>query len=211
MPTMARTPRTAERLRACAPRLRAVAFAVAIALALTLPLGLPLSACGGGAGAAHPVRPLPSYSGHAVDLFDDAIEPLAVGFHLDAYRGTPRSDNLLRERTQVGDAVVRARVTTVSSKEEDRGRSWQLGMHTVDRLGGTGPLDPDFALRVGPSDASAGIVRTFESHLIGQTFVAFVREFIRPGGDPELHFHLGPDSKDELDAVNAAVLLERVR
>jgi hypothetical protein len=187
---MARTQRLAERL------------------ALVLPLGLPLCGCGG---AAHPVRPLPPYSGHAVDLFDDEIEPLAVGFHLDAHRAAPRSDYLLRERTQVGDAVVRARVTTVSSKEEDRGRSWQIGMHIVDRLGGAGPLDPDFALRVGPADASAGLVRTFENQLIGQTFVAFVREFSRPGGDAELHFHLGPDSKDELDAVNAAVLLDRVR
>jgi hypothetical protein len=180
-------------------------------LALVVPLGLPLCGCGGGGGAAHPVRPLPPYSGHAVDLFDDAIEPLTVGFHLDAHRAAPRSDNLLRERTQVGDAVVRARVTSVSSREEDGGRSWQIGMHVVDRLGGAGPLDPDFALRVGPTDASAGIVRSFESQLIGQMVVAFVREFIRPGRDPELHFHLAPDSKDELDAVNAAVLLDRVR
>jgi hypothetical protein len=130
---------------------------------------------------------------------------------LEAHRASPRSDNLLRERTQVGDAVVRARVTTVSSKEEDRGRSWELGLHTLDRLGGAGPLEPDFALRVGPNDAAVGLVRTFESRLIGQTFVAFVREFVRPGGDPELHFHLAPDSKDELDAVKAAVLESRVR
>ena len=107
----------------------------------------------------------------------------------------------------MGDAVVRARVTTVTSKEEDRGRSWQLGFHSLERLGGTGPLETDFVLRVGPTDAAAGLVRAFETRLIGQTFVGFVREFIRPGGETELHFHLAPDTKDEVDAVTAAILL----
>jgi hypothetical protein len=107
--------------------------------------------------------------------------------------------------------VVRALVTTVTSKEEDRGRSWQLGMHTVERLGGEGPLETDFTLRVSASDVSAGIMRAFEGHLIGTRFVAFVREFIRPGGETELHFHLAQDAKDEVEAVKAAVLTDRVR
>jgi hypothetical protein len=176
-----------------------------------------LCECGGNtAEPAHPDRPLPSYAAHWTELFDDAIEPMAVGgFQLglptEAGRTAPRGDNLLRERSQVGDAVVRARVTTVTTKEEDRGRSWQLGLHTVERLGGAGPLEADFVLRVGPTDSAAGIVRAFETRLIGQTFVAFAREFMRPGGETELHFHLAPDTKDETDAVTAAILLNPVR
>jgi hypothetical protein len=178
---------------------------------------LPPAGCGGNAAEpARPSRPLPSYAAHWTELFDDAIEPTAVGgFQLglptDSGRTTPRSDNLLRERSQVGDAVVRARVTTVTSKEEDRGRSWQLGFHSLERLGGAGPLEADFALRVGPTDAAAGLVRAFETRLIGQTFIGFVREFIRPGGETELHFHLAPDTKDEVDAVTAAILLNPAR
>jgi hypothetical protein len=183
---------------------------------LPLTLALILSACGGGTPEARRAdRPLPSYGGHAVELFDDGIEPAGVGFQLGGQaepgHNAPRSDNLLRERTQVGDAVVRARVTTVTAKDEDRGRSWQLGLHTLERLGGTGPLEPDFMLRVGASDTAAGIVRAFEARLIGTTFVAFVREFGRPGGETELHFHLAQDAKEEVDAVKSAVLLDQVR
>jgi hypothetical protein len=179
-------------------------------------LALLLSACGGGTPEARRAdRQLPSYGGHAVELFDDAIEPAGVGIQLGGQAGAgfnaPRSDNLLRERTQVGDAVVRARVTTVTAKDEDTGRSWQLGMHTIERLGGAGPLEPDFTLRVGASDAAAGILRAFESRLIGTTFVAFVREFVHQGGEAELHFHLAQDSRDELEAVKSAVLLDEVR
>ncbi len=201
---------------AARPARRTLAATPAAGLALLVALLAP-AACGGAAGTPeHPVRPLPPYAGHAVELFDDAIEPTAIrGFQLsvpdDPNANLPRSDNLLRERTQVGDAVVRARVTTVTAKDEDRGRTWHLGLHTLQRLAGTGPLDSDFTLEVGMTGASSGIVRAFENRLIGQTFIAFVREFSRPANETELHFHLAPDAKDESDAVSAAALLDRVR
>lgn len=171
-------------------------------------------ACGGGTpGATGPERPLPPYTGHAAELFDDAIEPIAVGYPDAA--ANPAADTRLRERTQTGDAVVRARVMTVTSKEEDSGRSWQMGFHTVNRLGGAGPLDTDFALSVGPHDPAAGIVKAFESRLVGKTFVVFVREFAHEGAPPgergDLRFHVAPDSPDEQQAVNAAILAQEVR
>jgi hypothetical protein len=200
------------------------------AWALTLTTSL---ACGGGGpGARGPERALPAYSGHAQDLFDDGIDAAAVGLTLGSVapltggqtaRAAPRSDNLLRERTQVGDAVVRARVRTVTSKDEDRGRTWFIGLHTLERLAGTGPLESDFTVEIGPSAASSGLLRAYESHLIGSTFVAYVREFEHPsaakaaaGAPPppaegDLHFHIARDDKDEVDAVRAAVLLDRVR
>jgi hypothetical protein len=110
---------------------------------------------------------------------------------------------------------VRARVTTVTSKQEDRGRSWQLGLHTVERLGGSGPLEKDFTLSVAPNDPASGIVHGFEARLIGTQVVAFVREFARAGAPPgepgDLRFHLAPDSPDELKAVKAAQQQEQVR
>jgi hypothetical protein len=169
--------------------------------------------CGGAAAGAHsPGRPLPAYGGHDAALFDDGIEPTAIGYPM-ADGTSPLRDNLLRERTEVGDAVVRARVTTVTSKQEDTGRSWLLGFHALEHLAGTGPLDTDFTLQVDATDPAAGIVKAYENRLIGATFVVFVREFARPGADAEgdLHYHIAPDQKDELDAVRSAVLLEQVR
>jgi hypothetical protein len=172
--------------------------------------------CGGaGANPQSPGRPLPAYDPHAAQLFDDAIEPTAVGY--PAEPGTsPLRDNLLRERTQVGDAVVRARVITVTTKQEDRGRTFQLGFHTVEHLAGTGPLDVDFTLRVDAADPAAGIVGAYETRLIGSTFVVFTREFARPGApqsasESDWRYHIARDKKDELEAVHAAILLDQVR
>jgi hypothetical protein len=173
-----------------------------------------LPGCGGRTpDARNPDRPLPPYIGHATELFDDAIEPTAVGFPMDP-GASPEGDTRVRERTQTGDAVVRARVRTVTSKVEDRGNSWQIGFHIVERLGGSGPLEQDFTVPVLASDPAAGIVRAFEARLIGKTFIVFVREFSHAGapqGDPgDLRFHVAGDTPEEGKAVKAALLLESV-
>ncbi len=159
---------------------------------------------------------MPLYSGHSAELFDDAIEPGAVGYG-GAYRASePKNDTLLRERTQNGDAVVRARVVTVTSSPEDNGHSWQIGLRTLETLAGKRPPDGDFTLRVEGQGPAAGIVRALEARLVGATFVVFVREFdaAKGGGqevETQLHFHLGKDDADELGAVRQASLLGDVR
>jgi hypothetical protein len=177
-------------------------------------LGFGLLACGGAHGGRGADHPLPTYGGHAVELFDDGIEPLAVGYPMDT-SAPPGGDTRVRERTQTGDAVVRATVMTVTSKVEDSGRTWQIGMHTVERLGGSGPLDKDFTLSVGSHDPAAGLVQAFEAKMIGKSVIVFVREFAKEGAPPEeagdLRFHVAADSADEQKAVKAAILAQEVR
>lgn len=186
---------------------RAVACWIGIA-------ALGLAACGGASGARGSDRPLPPYSGHVAELFDDGIEPLAVGYAMDT-NVSPQGDTRLRERTQTGDAVVRARVMTVTSKAEDSGRTWQIGLQAIERLGGSGPLDKDFVLTVAPNEPAAGLVQAFERQLIGKTVVVFVREFAHagaPSGEAgDLRFHVSADSPEVLKAVTNAVLAQQVR
>lgn len=175
-----------------------------------------LCACGGASGDGlspprAPRRSLPPYTGHGAELFDDSIEARAVGYDLQQAL-EPKADLGLRERTRIGDAVLRVRVLTVTSRNEDNGRSWQLGLRTIERLAGSNPPDTDFTIEVGDTDPAAGVLRTFEIRLVGMTFVAFVREFARDAGsDPELHFHIDRDGKEQVDAVKSAVLLQEVQ
>ncbi len=147
-----------------------------------------------------PARPLPTHSGRAAELFDDSIEPAAVG--LDYDRGyEPKSDAVLRERAQVSDGVVRVKVQTVTEKKDGPAVTFQLGLHTVESLGGRHPPPADFMVTVRRSSESHGIMRNFDARLVNRAFVAFVREFVLPDGDREYHFHLAPDSKDVRFAV----------
>ncbi|WP_394848867.1 hypothetical protein LZC95_15605 [Pendulispora brunnea] len=164
--------------------------------------------CGGAAsGASKGTRPLPAYSGHATELFDDDIEPRAVGIDLSLSQAqaNPRSDSVLRERTQVGDAVVRARVDTVTAKNDGVDARYDLGLRPVEKIAGEHPPSGEnFNLRIERTSPAANIVKNFQNRLHGRIFVVFVREFVRPDGDTELHFHAAPDNKDVVDAVRAA-------
>jgi hypothetical protein len=155
---------------------------------------------------AYPSRSLPAYEGRSTELFDDGIEPRAVGIEVEA-TGKTKGDAALRERTQVGDATLRVRVSTVTSKDEDTGTTYQVGFRTLEKLAGQHPPGEEFVVRVDRTSTAAGILKSFEGRLVGMTFIAFVRAFVRPDGDHELHFHLAPDKKDVLDAVHAAMAL----
>jgi len=163
-----------------------------------------------------PSGPLPAYSGHAAELFDDEIDPGAVGFATDQAAASS-DDAALRERTQTGDAVVRARVVTVTSTSKNDHPAWQVGLRPIETLTGKRPPEGDFTFVVGSRGASAGIVRSLEGRLVGTSFVVFLREFAGAAdasgvaGPPQTHFHMGKDDKAELDAVRGASVLGEVR
>jgi hypothetical protein len=166
--------------------------------------------------AATPQTRLPSYEGRATELFDDTIEPAAVGYGGIEPGGRPKRDAMLRERTQTGDAVVRARVVTVTSGAEGQESGWQIGLRTLETVAGTKAPASDFSFFVAGRGPAAGVVRMLDARLIGTTFVVFVRAFEPGGGEPPaegpaLHFHFARDDKDELGAVREASLLGEVR
>ena len=91
--------------------------------------------CGPMTGPVSKTRPLPAYAGRAADLFDDSIDPAGVGMDFD--KGyTPKADPMLRERAQVGDAVLRVKISTVTGKKDGPESTYQLELHTVEKLTG---------------------------------------------------------------------------
>lgn len=180
------------------------------ALAAALVAALAATACSSSRDPNAPTRPLPSWSGHAVEVFDDTIEPAAVG--LDYDRGyAPRADPLLRERAQLADAVVRVRVKTVTVKADGPDAVYQLGLRSVEKLGGSHPPPEDFDVVITKASESYGIMKSLESRLVGQAFIAFVREFVRSDGDREFHFHIAPDSPAVKLAVSDAIALDELK
>lgn len=188
------------------PRLARSARFVGVLLAVGF-AGLGCSPAVGGQEAERPVVP---YSGPQAKLFDDALDPAAVG--LDYDKGySPRADKSLRERSQTGDAVIRVKVATVTAKTDGPDKVYQLGLHSVEKLTGKKPPPADFTVQITKASESLGIMKNFESRLVGYAFVAFVREFADAGGEHEIHFHLAPDTKDVKTAVGDAMLLGELK
>jgi hypothetical protein len=170
-----------------------------------------VASCGGEAPPPRSAaeRPGLAYAGRLTTLFDDGIDAQAIGYTLEPTT-SPEEDDLLRERTQLGDCVARVRVVSVTSTRDDRGKSWQLGLHTLERLAGCASDGGDFTLEVKDQGPAAGVMRTFDGRLMGASFLAFVRAFARPGGtDVENHFHLAAQGQEEVDAARVAALFSR--
>jgi hypothetical protein len=159
-------------------------------------------------------RQLPAYEGRAAELFDDAIEPSAVGFTWES-DGAPAVPNAaLRERVATADVVARMRVVTITSNGEGPDLVWEVGLRSLETIAGPRRTE-DVTLVVNPADRASGVLRATGSRLTGKTFIAFIREFTPSAASAEtagqLHFHVAPDSKGELDAVRSAALLGQVR
>ncbi len=170
-----------------------------------------LAVCGGcGAAATAASRSVPAYGGHAADLFDDGIEASAVGLDPEAH-GSVRGDPVFRERVQLGDATVRVLVDTITSKQEESGASYQIGFRVLETLAGVHPPPESFTVKIDRMSPSAGILKSYESALVGKRFVAFLRLFGRADGEREYHFHLSADSKDIVGSVREATVLENLK
>lgn len=182
---------------------------VGFSFAASFAAALSFAGCGGGPEAKAPGRPLPSYAGHATELFDDGIDARAVGLELEGQGVAPRSDTLLRERTQVGDAVMRVRIDTVTSRGDGVSERYDLGLRVLDKIAGAEDIPAEFTVRIDKNSPSVGIVKSFQERLGGKIFIAFLREFVRPDGDSESHFHLSRDGKDVEAAVREAAALGR--
>ena len=171
------------------------------------------AACGGPAGGA-PASPRDdhathAYAGRQAQLFDDTIEPAAVGLDLDG-SFHPRTNAKLRERAQSSDAVLRVRVTTLTAKTDGPDVRYQMGLHTVEKLTGDHPPETDFSVEVTSASESHGILKNFGGRLVGAPFIALVHEFVRTDGEREIHFHLVPDTNDVKNAIGDALALREL-
>jgi hypothetical protein len=149
---------------------------------------------------------LPPWEGRAREVFDDNIEPAAVGFSLDG--PSPRSDPFLRERSQTGDVVARVRVNTVTVDSIGEQSTYHLGIQ-VGYPPLTTPRAPDraFELHIRPQSRAFGVAKAIDARLRGLTFIAFIRRFAGEAGEPEIHWHLSPDTAEVAAAVKEAVVL----
>jgi hypothetical protein len=179
--------------------------------------------CGGsgtGPGSNAATKDFPPYQGKAVTLFDDLIDPNAVG--LADVAAKPRTDPVLRARAQTAEAVARVRVATVSVDSVGGKPIYRLSLDI-----GTGSIvrrgfnDDRVEIAVRSDSPAFGVVKWLDTRLIGRTFVGFFHRYAAggPTGLPSnadgaedilLKFHLSADAPDVLTAVYEATALSEV-
>jgi len=167
--------------------------------------------CGGAASGPGPNavrKDFPAYQGQATRLFDDIIDPSAVG--LADVASHPRTDPILRARVQAAEAVARVRVATVSVDSVGGKPIYRLSLDLQ-----AGPIvrrgfdDNRVEIAVRSESPAFGVVKWLDTRLIGRTFVGFFHRYLGTE-DVELRFHLSADAPDVLSAVHEAAALSEV-
>jgi hypothetical protein len=182
--------------------------------AATLALAASLSLAGAGCEPSQPGKMppgtlLPRWEGHARELFDDNIDPAAVGLSMEG--PSPRSDPFLRERAQTADVVARVRVQTVTVDSVGDQRTYHLGIQVgVPTLTEAKVQDRSFELIVKPASGAFGIVKAFDARMRGHTFIGFIQRFGADDGETEVHWHLSADTAEVAAAVKEAVALREL-
>ncbi len=152
---------------------------------------------------------LPRWEGHARELFDDNIDPAAVGLSMEG--PSPRSDPFLRERSQTAAVTARVRVQTVTVDSNGEQKTYHLGIEVgVPPLTAAKVPDKSFELSIKPTSLAFGIAKAFDARLRGSTFIGFIGRFQGEDGEIEVHFHLAPDTAEVASAVKEAVALQEL-
>jgi hypothetical protein len=179
------------------------------ASALALAAGLALG-CGESTPAARaPGAAFPHWEGHARELFDDNIDPAAVGLSMEG--PSPRSDPHLRERAQTADVTARVRVQTVTVDSIGEQNTYHLIVQVgVPTLTEAKLQDRLIELSIKPTSGAFGIAKAFDARLRGSTFIGFVARFQGDDGEIELHWHLAPDTAEVAAAIKESVVLREI-
>lgn len=180
---------------------------------LRLVLALAPLALGPGGCAEGPRRPaeaqaapLPAWEGREREVFDDVIDPAALGLTMEG--SSSAQDPHLRERAQRADVVARVRVSTVTVETVGDASRYHLGVQV-----GQPPLAKPrvsgeaFELVIKPGTRSHPLAKAIDVRMRGMTFVGFLKLYAHEDGEPEVHFHLAPDTAEVVAAVKEAVAL----
>jgi hypothetical protein len=135
--------------------------------------------------AASPSSGLSPYSPEAASIFGDVLSADVFGLPVDV---APAQDPKLARRVAAADAIVVARVSTVS-EQTFAGTSGYTLTFVVERPPLRGVLeDPSLEIRVGPTSPSLAAVRARGERLIGREVLLFVKRF-DDFGEPVVHWY----------------------
>jgi len=178
-------------------------------LALCAALAVGGAGCEPAQAGRTPGANLNRWEARARQVFDDNIDPAAVGLSMEG--PSPRADPFLRERAQTAEVVARVRVQTVTVDSVGDQHTYHLGIQVgIPTLTEAKVPDRAFELSIKPTSGAFGIAKAFDNRLRGQTFIGFIRRFSNEAGEMEVHWHLSPDTAEVVAAIKEAVVLKEI-
>ena len=146
------------------------------------------------------------WEGRLRDLFNDSIDPSAVGL---TGISSSNAGGAVSARAEEAQFIVRVRVATVTTEGVGKDLRYLITLRVIgDPIAGPRTPGDTIQISIGQDNPTFGIAKAKDMQLAGVQFIGFLREFNQLG-TPVMHWHLARDGQDVLDAVrNVAVLSE---
>lgn len=149
-----------------------------------------------------------AYAGGWPQIFDDRIDPGAVGMSLgDA---VPVKDPQFRPRVVEAELVARVRVQTVTREAMGPQVRFLLTLEVARPALVEPPrwAPSSVELLITPAAPAFSIVQSLDTQLRGKTFVGFFRRFDEGRAQPTVHFHLTTDSAEVARVIEQMAAFE---
>lgn len=140
-------------------------------------------------------------------LFDNSIEPTAVGLGGPL---TSEARNILIERAQSAEFILPARVATVTTKGYRDNARYNITLKaTGASLNGAKTPSDTFSIVILPSDTSFHLAESRDMQLVGTKVIAMLHRFSTKDG-PVLRWYLAPDTEQVTELIRQGLLLSTV-
>ena len=153
------------------------------------------------------IEKLPEYTGGSLKLFNDSIEPSALGLSLE--RVSFKGDALFRERVQQADVVSEVLITTVTVGKTDEKSVYFLQFEPQQSYTKAGLANDMLELRVADGEGAYPLLNMIQSRARGRKFIGMWKRF-RQGNVATLHWYFAPDNEDTVAAVKEALTLREL-
>lgn len=150
---------------------------------------------------------LPEYTGAAAKLFNDSIEPSALGLSLE--KVTFKNDAHFRERVQQADVVSEVEITTVTVGKTDEKSVYFLQFEPQQGYTKLGLASDMLELRVADGEGAYPLINMIQARARGRKLIGMWKRF-REGNAATLHWYFAPDNEDTVSATKEALTLREL-
>jgi hypothetical protein len=150
---------------------------------------------------------LPAYTGASVKLYNDSIEPSALGLSLD--KVSFKNDAVFRERVQQADVVSEVTITTVTIGKTEEKSVYFLQFEPQQGYTKQGLAADMIDLRVADGEGAYPLLNMIQTRARGRKFIGMWKRF-REGNVATLHWYFAPDNEDTVAAVKEALTLREL-
>lgn len=168
-------------------------------------VALTLGACSGSSRPASSAADLPSYGPNEAVLFDDTFSAAVFDTTIAP---APDWRAKMNNRTAAADAVVRARISTVSSQQSEAMSSLELEFTPAGAALAGRTETASIMVELPSRSPSFAVVGVDSSALIGKTVILFYRRY-NQDGTATVHWRAEPDTQTVTAAVHQAAVLRK--